>query len=75
MHLLFAAMRLFPFWAIPAAMILWELTVYYRRKGHKNQYICAAALVVLLVGTVGWFVGRGDLHSDEWTRNAFGVRR
>lgn len=75
MHILFAAMRLYPFWAVPAAMILWELFFYYRRKGHKNQYLCGAAMVLVILGTLGWIVGRGDLHSDEWTRSILGQKR
>jgi hypothetical protein len=68
MHLIYAAVRFFPWWALPAAFVLGELGIYLRRKRSRTQRFCWAAVSVLVALSVCWFFFRGDLHSDNWVR-------
>jgi hypothetical protein len=68
MHVLYALVRFFPYWALPVALIVAELGRFYRRRQSQNQYWCWTASVALIVFTVFWFVLRGDQNSDNWVR-------
>ena len=67
MHTLHTLLRYYPFWAFPLALLLGELTLYYRRKGKKRQQYVMFTLCFLLFATgVTWLVFRGDKNSDHW---------
>lgn len=72
MHFLYELARYFPFWAIPIALILGEVGLFFRRRASVFQFpfFGMAGLIMLL--TLIWFIGRGDLHSDKWVRGMFG---
>lgn len=68
MHLIFLAVRTFPFWAVPVAIVFGQLGVYFWRRRSGLRFVffgCAASLVI---GAIAWIVFRGDLHSDAWVR-------
>lgn len=68
MHYLFAAARLFPYWALPLALVIGEIGVYFRRRRDKRQWIFFGISGTLVLVTFLWFGFRGDLRSDDWIR-------
>jgi hypothetical protein len=66
MHWIFAAARLFPYWALPLAVILAELAIYLRRRGSRRWKGCLGAAIALVILLVLWVVFRGDLNSNRW---------
>ncbi len=59
--------RIFPFVAVPLAIILAELGVYFmRRKKRVSQFMCWIFSTVLLGASVGWVIMRGDKFADVW---------
>ncbi len=73
MRFIFLIARLYPYWALPGALVLGELGLYFRRNRSGLQYPFWFISLVLLVGIVLWFFYRGDLHSDQWIRSFFQV--
>lgn len=72
MHLIYTAMRFFPWWALPLALVIGELGVFFRRRASRTQFACFGVAGVLVLSALAWFFFRGDLHSDRWVRSAFG---
>lgn len=68
MHWLYAALRFYPFWAVPAALIMVELGRYYRRKAKKQQFFCFGLSAGLVLTSLLWLILRGDKYSDSWVR-------
>ncbi|OFZ81977.1 MAG: hypothetical protein A2583_07315 [Bdellovibrionales bacterium RIFOXYD1_FULL_53_11] len=68
MHTIFAAIRFFPYWGIPLAVVLGEIAWYFHRKRSIAQYYFWGLVGTLAVTTILWIVFRGDINSDEWTR-------
>lgn len=68
MHFLFLVIRTFPYWALPLALVLAEMGIFFRRKRHRIQYLFWGAAGIILAGFVYWLVFRGDLNSAEWVR-------
>ncbi|HCM39581.1 MAG: hypothetical protein A2Z97_07720 [Bdellovibrionales bacterium GWB1_52_6] len=71
MHLIHWLMRFFPYWAIPAAFILGELALHFRRKKSAVEWFCWGMVLLLIILIVLWVAMRGDLHSDQWVKSAF----
>jgi uncharacterized membrane protein len=68
MHVVFALARLYPFWAVPFAIVVAQLGLFFRRKARASQWSCWAVSFFLMLGVALWIAFRGDLHSDEWVR-------
>ena len=73
MSLFFLALRLYPFWAIPLALVMGELGWYFRRKGKKQQWFCWSMVGFLGLTTLLWLIFRGDLYADRWSRAILGI--
>jgi hypothetical protein len=72
MHWIFAAVRFFPYAALPLVLIFYELGMHFRRRGMRKGFLFAWAIAgffVLLTGV--WFAFRGEIHSDAWVRSFF----
>jgi ABC-type polysaccharide/polyol phosphate export permease len=72
MHLIFLAARIYPFWALPMAIVVAQLYFFFRRRNSNIQYSALAGIMMLLGGIVAWFFFRGDLNSDQWIRTVVG---
>jgi hypothetical protein len=72
MHVIYALVRLYPWWALPLILILGELGWYFHRKAARPQYYCWGLAGLLLILTVLWFAYRGDLYSDRWVKSLVG---
>jgi uncharacterized membrane protein YfcA len=72
MNIIYALVRLFPFWAIPGCFILFQLGNHLRRKGDKLFRMLWGLIAIFIALLVLWFVFRGDLHSDHWVRTVLG---
>jgi hypothetical protein len=72
MHLIFTALRIYPWWALALAFILAEFAWYLRRKKLKAQFYCMAASTFLILTSILWFIFRGDKNSDIWLRYFLG---
>ena len=68
MHVIYFLGRLYPYWAIPAIVILVEVGIFFKRKNHRIQYYFWGSTFMLGLGLLGWFIFRGDKFSDEWIR-------
>lgn len=68
MHSLFVLLRFYPYWALPAAFVIVELGMHYRRRKQKTQWVVFGISGVLSLTSLLWIVFRGDLHSDRWVR-------
>jgi hypothetical protein len=71
-HLIFAAARLFPYWALSLAFVLVELGRFYRRRLSAAQWVFWAGAGLLGTLSVLWFVFGGYSRSDQWVRYIFG---
>jgi TctA family transporter len=72
MHFIFLLARIYPFWALPMAIVLAQLAIFFRRRESGLQYSSMAGVVLLTAGIFAWFFFRGDIHSDDWVRTIFG---
>ncbi len=72
MRLIFASVRLFPYFAFPIAIILAEVGRHYRRKHSPKQWTCWGVAFGLMLLTVLWVVFRGDVNSDHWVKAVIG---
>ena len=72
MHLLFALMRFYPFWALPLALVLGEIAWHFHRRRKGIQYSFWAGALFFFCTTLAWFILRGDLHSDAWVKALMG---
>jgi hypothetical protein len=72
MRYYFLLARLYPYWALPLAVVLVQLGIFFRRRKSPIQYACLGEAGLLLLGIVAWFVFRGDLYTDRWLRVIFG---
>ena len=67
----FILARTIPYWAIPMAIVLVDLMIYYRRKRARATYVCAGAIFMLVCLSIGWVAARGDLYADQWMKIIF----
>ena len=68
MRFIYLLARTFPYWALAVAVVLFQLAVFFRRRQSKLQYSLGGIIGFLILGTIAWFVFRGDLYSDHWIR-------
>ena len=69
MNLVYLAVRIFPFWAIPLGVALVPAIIHYkRRKKMRMFFIWGASTAVLFLLSITWVVMRGDLHAEAWVR-------
>jgi hypothetical protein len=68
-HFLFVCVHLYPFWAIPLAVVFIELGIYFRRRNNKINYFCFSIGLFLILTAMMWIGFRGDVHSDAWVKN------
>jgi MFS superfamily sulfate permease-like transporter len=71
-HLLFLAVRTFPFWGVPLILVLVQLFAHFMRTRSPLRFPSGAAIGILGVSVVAWAVFRGDLHADDWVRFVLG---
>ncbi|MCM2322176.1 MAG: hypothetical protein NDJ90_02835 [Oligoflexia bacterium] len=71
MHALFLLARTFPWWAVPMALVVGQLTVFFWRRRSPMRFFFGGATLTLLFSAALWIIYRGDLHSDRWVRNLF----
>jgi hypothetical protein len=72
MSYFYLAVRIYPVWALPMVIALFELGIYYRRFKSNKQFVFWG-LSVLLVGlAILWAYYRGDIYSDRWVNNFLG---
>ncbi len=68
-HDVYSLLRFYPIFMIPVGGALIELGFFYRRRKKilvmKMMFGLSA---FFFISGLLWFVGRGDLHSDEWAR-------
>lgn len=74
MHTIYAIARFYPFWAIPLAVIIFQIGVHFRRRARPAQWTCFAMVGVLILTGIAWLVYRGDMNSDRWVRRVQGSR-
>lgn len=68
MHFLFLAVRFYPWWAIPTAVIIAQLGGHFVRTGSKLRFPCFGIAGAIGMSVVLWAIFRGDLNSDHWVR-------
>jgi hypothetical protein len=68
MHWIFAALRFYPYWALPAALLCFELGVFFRRRLSSIEWAFWGAVGFFVVSTLLWFGFRGDVNSDRWLK-------
>jgi hypothetical protein len=68
MHQLYFLARIYPYWSIPASVLLAQLGLHFHRKRSFFKWAWWIAAVLLVVGFGLWIGYRGDLHSDQWMR-------
>ena len=66
MYLFYTMMRLFPFWAVPLALVCGEIGMFYYRKQSWIRYYIWSVGGFLVLATLLWLIFRGDLYSDQW---------
>ncbi len=72
MFLIYLLARLYPYWAVPIAVVFVEMGMYYRRKKNKNMQAAAWFISAYLVfSSLIWVLFRGDQNSDIWIRRFF----
>jgi hypothetical protein len=71
MHFIFLLARIYPYWALPLAVLFYQLAIYFRRKNSGLQWVFFGAIAFCAVTTGLWIVFRGDLRSDIWVRSLF----
>ncbi|MGE0616089.1 MAG: hypothetical protein AB7P04_10650 [Bacteriovoracia bacterium] len=72
MVLIYAAVRFFPYWAVPLAIVLADIGLYFRRKKSRTQWFFWFTTGLCLLLTLIWFIYRGDMNSDRWLDQFFG---
>lgn len=68
MRWVYAFVRLYPFFAVPVALILVELGLHFRRRRVKTQFYFFGIAGFLLLTSFLWLFYRGDSRSDHWVR-------
>lgn len=67
MGLIYAFIRIYPFFAVGMLIALVDIAIAMRRKGMKKQMVMVIILgVIFFVTGILWIVMRGDLHAEEW---------
>jgi drug/metabolite transporter (DMT)-like permease len=72
MHFVYLAVRIFPYWALPLAVVIFQLGTFYHRRRNKLRWACGAAIGFLGLMTLLWFIFGGYMHSDQWVRTVLG---
>lgn len=72
MRSLYLIARLYPYVALPLALLIADIGRHFRRKKQDYQYYCWFWSGFLLFFIILWFVFRGDLNSDKWVRALIG---
>lgn len=70
---LYTALKVYPFWAIPIAMILAELAIFLKRRRSPSQFPFWSLVSFFLITSLLWFVFRGDIYSDQWVKTLSGL--
>lgn len=66
--LVFLAARVFPFWAVPLAIVLADVGRHFRRRRDKRQFLFFGLAGSFIILTLLWAIFRGDKNSEEWVR-------
>jgi hypothetical protein len=61
-------LKTFPFWAVPLAIILFEVGFFYKRRRSDAKVVFFGASGFLICLALAWLVLRGDLHAEAWVR-------
>ncbi len=69
MHHVYFFMRIYPYWALPLALVMGQLGLHFRRRKFRMQYSFWAMIVFLVVTSVAWIAYRGDTQSEQWVRS------
>lgn len=72
MHFVYLLARIYPYWALPCALIFAQLFYFFRRRNSPLRFSVLGCIVFLMGGLIAWIVFRGDLHSDHWVRAVVG---
>lgn len=68
MNFVYLMARIYPYWALALAMVLFQLAIFFRRRQSPVQYSLLGGIALLGLGILAWFYFRGDLYSDDWVR-------
>ena len=68
MHVYFSIARFYPYWAVPVALVIGEMAVFFRRRESGLQWPLFGLGGLILFIAILWFVFRGDIHSDDWLK-------
>ncbi|MGZ3689001.1 MAG: hypothetical protein ACXVBW_11910, partial [Bdellovibrionota bacterium] len=68
MHTIFMMARFYPYWALPLAVLVGDIGLYFRRKKNDIQWALWSLAGFLVLGIIVWVAFRGDLNSDQWVR-------
>ena len=74
MHWVYAALRFYPFWALPLAFLVGEIAWFYHRKKRRIQYLFWVISFLVGISGIIWVVFRGDRFSDQWIQRAIEMR-
>lgn len=69
MHTLYLLVQTYPFWAIPCALVLFELAIFFRRNSNPTQFVFWGAILGMMVLLGLWIYYRGDINSGRWIRS------
>lgn len=72
MHSFITLARIYPYWAIPVAIIFAEIAYFYKRRKSPHQFIFWMASATFILGLVLWLIYRGDINSDVWVQSWIG---
>ena len=60
---LYFIVQLFPWWAIPLALILVELSFHFRRTARSGKAVLCILLAITLIALTGWFIWENGAHN------------
>ncbi len=71
--MLYNLVRFFPYWAVPLAIVLVDLGIYFRRKKKPSYRWVLFLSAVLVILSLVWVITRGDRNADRWVGKFLGV--
>ncbi len=72
MHIVFLALRIYPFWAIPLAVVLLQVLIFLKRRKSGKLLPVMLFIGFLVLTSLLWVIFRGDLYSDQWLWDLLG---
>jgi putative effector of murein hydrolase len=73
MEYVFLMARLFPYWMIPLSISIFEVGLNLKRRKNRFFLLPWSTCVMMILLVILWIFFRGDLNSDTWVKEIFGL--